>query len=167
MVSIEFLLATRFAGIEKNVSLRMDIDDGDRKGMMQACAAMIDPGNTANLHLADAGVFGKPLFVSGGSTIAQAASPSGFRLYGTDQDKAQVLGECFKAPAALLRTADQMHHRKPAAPGLLSLLEDLIALPLPLSGLQCERWVIIIDPWYKGPQCFMARFLEGEMRYEN
>tara|TARA_R110000751_G_scaffold10055_2_gene37298 strand:+ start:136848 stop:137252 length:405 start_codon:yes stop_codon:yes gene_type:complete len=134
MVSIECLLATRFAGNQENVSLRMDIDDGDRKGMMQACAAMIDPGNTANLHLADAGVFGKPLFVSGGSTIAQAATPSGFRLYGTDQDKAQVLGERLKDPAAQ-PAARAIHHRKAAAPGLLNLLEDLIALPRPHSGL--------------------------------
>lgn len=95
MVSIEFFLATRFVGNQENVSLRMDIDNGDRKGMMQACAAMIDPANTANQHHADAGVFGIPLFVSHGSTNAQAAWPCGFRFYGTDQDRAKVLGECL------------------------------------------------------------------------
>lgn len=132
---IESLLATRFASIKENVSLRMDIDDGDLKGMMQACTALIDLGTTANQHIADAEIFGKPLFVSGGSANAQAALPSSFRLYGTDQDKAEVVGEWLKDPVAFQPTDREMRHRIPAAPGLLNLLEDLIALPRPLSGL--------------------------------
>ena len=131
---IESLLATRFSGIQKNVSLRLDIDDADLKGMMQACAAMIDLSDTANQHLTDAEIFEKPLFTRGGPANTQASSQCNFRLFGTDQDKAEALVQFLKRPAAFKPAGREIHHREPARPGLLNLLEDLIALPGPLNG---------------------------------
>lgn len=121
---IEYLLQTRFAPINDRVHLFGDAGDGELKGLIEACEALVDVGASARSCRDDAIVFGKRLF-AGGKGERDSAT---FRLYGTPAEQAQAIH------AALGRNIPSSPQTNPEHREwkFWDLVEQLLSLPAPV-----------------------------------